>query len=135
MFQSFATTYCQLAVLCFQRFHPSQTCTKLSARLACTGGWEHAPKVSMQDMMALLTKGAGFGKDDTICHFVNLCALNARMAAHSWQPDAHNASSMHVTAALAPLADMAAAADIKGQPRTRRELSPTILAHSSQLNG
>ncbi|CAJ1415334.1 unnamed protein product [Effrenium voratum] len=29
--------------------------------------------VSMQDMMALLTKGAGFGKDDTICHFVNLC--------------------------------------------------------------
>ena len=32
-------------------------------------------KVSMQDMMAMITKGAGFGKDSSICHFVNLCCL------------------------------------------------------------
>ena len=34
-------------------------------------------KVSLQDMMAMITKGGGFGgKDSSICHFVNLCDLD-----------------------------------------------------------
>ena len=42
-------------------------------------GWliSHLAKVSMQDMMAMITQGAGFGgKDASICHFVNLCSLS-----------------------------------------------------------